>query len=141
MGFHQFSISVIKIGIGNVRTSGIHRNQQAASEEGNSLDEQIAVDEAEAKLEKQIEDLEKKARTEKQPRKRLELFEEFHKNGPQTPVSHHFAEREGFEPPEAFTSTVFKTAVIDHSTISPIGQQRYAIIFYSSKNFCTKLRI
>ncbi len=30
-----------------------------------------------------------------------------------------FAEREGFEPPEPFSSTVFKTAVIDHSTISP----------------------
>ena len=30
------------------------------------------------------------------------------------------AEREGFEPPEALTSTVFKTAAIDHSAISPI---------------------
>ena len=29
------------------------------------------------------------------------------------------AEREGFEPPEPFSSTVFKTAVIDHSTTSP----------------------
>jgi hypothetical protein len=29
------------------------------------------------------------------------------------------AEREGFEPPEAYTSTVFKTAAIDHSAISP----------------------
>lgn len=48
-------------------------------EEGNSLDEQIAVDEAKAKLEKQIEDLEKKARAEKQPRKRLEYFEELKK--------------------------------------------------------------
>lgn len=48
-------------------------------EEGNSLDEQIAVDEAKAKLEKQIEDLEKKARTEKQPRKRLEYFEQLKK--------------------------------------------------------------
>ena len=35
------------------------------------------------------------------------------------PVSHFSAEREGFEPPEPFSSTVFKTAVIDHSTISP----------------------
>ena len=34
-----------------------------------------------------------------------------------TPFS---AEREGFEPPEPFSSTVFKTAVIDHSTTSPI---------------------
>ncbi len=45
-------------------------------EEGNSLDEQIAVDEAKARLEKQIADLEKKARSEKQPRKRLEYFEQ-----------------------------------------------------------------
>jgi hypothetical protein len=30
-----------------------------------------------------------------------------------------FAEREGFEPPEAFTSTVFKTAAFDRSAISP----------------------
>ncbi len=29
------------------------------------------------------------------------------------------AEREGFEPPEACASTVFKTAAIDHSAISP----------------------
>ena len=28
--------------------------------------------------------------------------------------------REGFEPPEAHTSTVFKTAAIDHSAISPV---------------------
>ncbi len=28
------------------------------------------------------------------------------------------AQREGFEPPEAFTSTVFKTAAIDRSAIS-----------------------
>ena len=32
------------------------------------------------------------------------------------------AEREGFEPPEPFSSTVFKTAVIDHSTTSPSAE-------------------
>ena len=31
------------------------------------------------------------------------------------------AEREGFEPPEPFSSTVFKTAAIDHSAISPFS--------------------
>ena len=30
------------------------------------------------------------------------------------------AEREGFEPPDPFGSTVFKTAAIDHSAISPL---------------------
>ena len=29
------------------------------------------------------------------------------------------AEREGFEPPVPLGTTVFKTVVIDHSTISP----------------------
>ena len=33
--------------------------------------------------------------------------------------SRFLAEREGFEPPEAFTSTVFKTAAFDRSAISP----------------------
>lgn len=30
------------------------------------------------------------------------------------------AEREGFEPPVPLGTTVFKTVVIDHSTISPV---------------------
>ena len=30
-----------------------------------------------------------------------------------------FAEREGFEPPVPLGTVVFKTTVIDHSTISP----------------------
>lgn len=34
----------------------------------------------------------------------------------------YIAEREGFEPPEACTSTVFKTAAIDHSAISPFDR-------------------
>ena len=41
----------------------------------NSISEQIAEDDAYTKLMKQIEQLEKKARAEKQPRKKLELFE------------------------------------------------------------------
>lgn len=43
--------------------------------EGNSVAEQIVIDDARAKLMKQIELLEKRARAEKQPRKKLELFE------------------------------------------------------------------
>ena len=34
------------------------------------------------------------------------------------------AEREGFEPPVPLSTAVFKTAVIDHSTISPYGIAR-----------------
>ena len=36
-------------------------------------------------------------------------------------ISLFFAEREGFEPPEPFSSTVFKTAAIDHSATSPFA--------------------
>ena len=32
----------------------------------------------------------------------------------------YLAESEGFEPPEPFSSTVFKTAAIDHSANSPV---------------------
>lgn len=42
-------------------------------EQGNSLDEQIAVDERKEKLIKEIEKLEKQARNEKQPNKKFEL--------------------------------------------------------------------
>ena len=35
------------------------------------------------------------------------------------------AEGEGFEPPEAFTSTVFKTAAFDRSAILPYGNIKF----------------
>ena len=44
-------------------------------EQGNSLDEQIAVDERKEKLIKEIEKLEKQARNEKQPNKKFELVQ------------------------------------------------------------------
>lgn len=43
-------------------------------QEGKTLTEQIADDERLAKLKKQIEELERKCRAERQPRKRLELY-------------------------------------------------------------------
>ena len=42
-------------------------------EQGNSLDEQLAIDEKRAKLQKEIDRLEKLARTEKQPKKKFEI--------------------------------------------------------------------
>lgn len=48
---------------------------QIEIQEGNTLTQQIKADDERVKLMKQIEQLEKKARTEKQPRKKLELFE------------------------------------------------------------------
>lgn len=44
-------------------------------EDGNTLKEQIREDDERAKILKQIEQLEKKCRTEKQPRRKLEIYE------------------------------------------------------------------
>lgn len=44
-------------------------------EAGNTLEEQIALDEQKAKLQKEIEKLEKQARAEKQPKKKFELVQ------------------------------------------------------------------
>lgn len=45
-------------------------------EQGHSLDEQIALDEKRAKIQKEIDRLEKLARAEKQPKKKFELVQE-----------------------------------------------------------------
>ena len=47
------------------------------------------------------------------------------------------AEREGFEPPDLLQSTVFKTAAIDHSAISP--RQKY-YFFVSISHWMKKTR-
>lgn len=48
-------------------------------DEGNSIDEQIAVDEQRAKLLKEIDSLEKLARAEKQPKKKFEMVQQINK--------------------------------------------------------------
>ncbi|MCR5783539.1 MAG: DUF4391 domain-containing protein [Clostridia bacterium] len=53
---------------------------------GNSLDEQIAIDEKRAKLQKEIDKLEKIARAEKQPKKKIELLMQINK------LKHQYAE-------------------------------------------------
>ena len=45
------------------------------------------------------------------------------KKSPTTLLIELLAEREGFEPPVPLSTTVFKTVVIDHSTISPEGDK------------------
>jgi hypothetical protein len=45
-----------------------------------------------------------------------------------------FAEREGFEPPVPLGTTVFKTAAIDHSAISP-GATKVELFFIPQKPF------
>ena len=44
------------------------------------------------------------------------------------------AEREGFEPPEPRSSTVFKTAAIDHSATSPRDKSITSFLIYQTKN-------
>ena len=48
-------------------------------EDGNTLNEQIAIDEERAKLQRQIEILEKRCRSEKQPHRRYEMHQELMK--------------------------------------------------------------
>ena len=48
-------------------------------QQGNTLDQQIAVDEKKAKLEKEIAKLEKQAKAEKQPKKKFELVQKIQK--------------------------------------------------------------
>ena len=50
---------------------------------------------------------------------------------------YNLAEREGFEPPEVLPSTVFKTAAIDRSAISPNWAAK--IQFFSI--FCQRMTI
>ena len=48
-------------------------------EQGNTLDDQIAIDDKKARLEKEIARLEKQARNEKQPKKKFELVQKIQK--------------------------------------------------------------
>ena len=48
-------------------------------EQGNTLDDQIAIDDKKARLEKEIARLEKQARNEKQPKKKFELVQQVNK--------------------------------------------------------------
>ena len=47
----------------------------------------------------------------------------------------HFAEEEGFEPPVPCSTTVFKTAAIDHSAIPPKGIAKVVKNYSFAKNF------
>ena len=64
------------------------------------------------------------------------VFSKKEKKEPLLVPSSFFAEREGFEPPEPLSSTVFKTAAIDHSAISPssklqASQKFFEVIFWN----------
>ena len=62
------------------------------------------------------------------------------KNEPyRTRSSFWLAEREGFEPPEPLSSTVFKTAAIDHSAISPSKSSAKVLLFFQIHKFFIKI--
>lgn len=44
----------------------------------------------------------------------------------------NLAEREGFEPPVPLGTVVFKTTVIDHSTISPLPEMTRCVVLKAS---------
>ena len=48
---------------------------------------------------------------------------------------YRFAEEEGFEPPVPCSTTVFKTAAIDHSAIPPKGNAKVVKNYSLAKNF------
>ena len=59
-------------------------------------------------------------------------------------LKEHFAEKEGFEPPEVLPSAVFKTVAIDHSAISPnikrplfFDGAKVELFFETKKYFCS----
>ena len=57
----------------------IVQNGEINMDAGNTLEEQIALDEQKAKLQKEIAKLEKQARAEKQPKKKFELVQKINK--------------------------------------------------------------
>jgi len=75
-GTNDYKIELKGLNLDKIWESLITDIGDIVIEEGNTLDKQIEKNDAEAFLKKQMEDLEKKVRSERQPRKRLELFEQ-----------------------------------------------------------------
>lgn len=71
----EISIAVEGLNMDAVYESLVRQIGGITVEDGNTLDEQIAVNEQREKLMNEIEKLEKKARAEKQPRKKFELVQ------------------------------------------------------------------
>lgn len=75
----NFSIELKGLDLDSVWENIIIQIGGLTVEQGNSLDEQIAIDEQRNKLQKEIARLEKLARAEKQPKKKFELVSEVQK--------------------------------------------------------------
>lgn len=72
----ETSISLTGLNLDTVWENIIKTIGEIQVQDGKTLTEQIQDDEQRAKLKKQIEELERKCRIEKQPRKKRELFEQ-----------------------------------------------------------------
>ena len=72
----ETTISLTGLNLDTVWENIIKTIGEIQVQEGKTLTEQIQDDEQRAKLKKQIEELERKCRIEKQPRKKRELFEQ-----------------------------------------------------------------
>ena len=72
----ETSISLTGLNLDTVWENIINAIGEIQVQEGKTLTEQIQDDEERAKLKKQIEEIERKCRIEKQPRKKRELFEQ-----------------------------------------------------------------
>ena len=70
----ETSIGLTGLNLDTVLENIIKAIGEIQVQEGKTLTEQIQDDEQRAKIKKQIEELEKKCRSEKQPRKRIELY-------------------------------------------------------------------
>jgi len=70
----ETSISLTGLNLDTVWENTIKAIGEIQVQEGKTLTDQIQDDEQRAKLKKQIEELERKCRIEKQPRKRMELY-------------------------------------------------------------------
>ena len=72
----SFAVTLTGLNLDTVWENLLSQVGNVTMEPGRTLDEQLAVDERQAKLQKQIEQLERKARAEKQPKKKFELHQQ-----------------------------------------------------------------
>lgn len=75
MPIDEFSLSIKGLNIDSVWENFVIQIGNVVIEEGNTIDEQIAVDEQKEKIKKEIVRLEKQARAEKQPNKKFDLVQ------------------------------------------------------------------
>lgn len=75
----EFNLSIKGLNIDSVWDNFVMQIGNVVIEEGNSIDEQIAVDEQKERIKKEIALLEKRARAENQPKKKFDLVQKIKK--------------------------------------------------------------